>query len=526
VRVQFWGTRGSLATPGPATARYGGNTSCIEVRSARGTLVVIDCGTGGHALARKLASGDVKRLRGNILISHTHWDHIQGIPFFDPLYVRGTEWDIYGPSRGLRESLRDALAGQMQYVYFPVSLDQFQANIRYHDLTEGMFSIDDIRVSAQYLNHPVVTLGYRLQVDGATLVYACDHEPHSRTVALGDGKIIGEDLRHAEFLDGADLLIHDAQYTAEEYPEKIGWGHSPVEYVMRLAEHACVKRLALTHHDPRRDDNAIEGVVARLRESSPAVDVFPAFEGQVVELGTRVDEAAAPSIRGLQAEIPPEHALGNPAVLLAIEDTTTSDVVSDVLKAENIIARPLPNIADLPDAITKDGPSLAILEHDPPRLDGIRLCRAIRRQAPEHRLAVLMVAREDNQDAGTAADVSDWLIKPFTVACARTKIRTWLLRAAGGAMERAGDAERREAAKPLRIVHTAKPLGVDESTKVPRVSRPAADRKQMVVSPDKSALLWMYGREIAAFDTPGFSTKLGEIIARASTRAQLAGRSR
>ena len=108
----------------------------------------------------------------------------------------------------------------------------------------------------------------------------------------------------------------------------------------------------------------------------------------------------------------------------------------------------LPNIADLPDAITKDGPSLAILEHDPPRLDGIRLCRAIRRQAPEHRLAVLMVAREDNQDAGTAADVSDWLIKPFTVACARTKIRTWLLRAAGGAMERAGDAERREAAKP------------------------------------------------------------------------------
>jgi phosphoribosyl 1,2-cyclic phosphodiesterase/DNA-binding response OmpR family regulator len=526
VRVQFWGTRGSLATPGPATARYGGNTSCIEVRSARGTLVVIDCGTGGHALARKLASGDVKRLRGNILISHTHWDHIQGIPFFDPLYVRGTEWDIYGPSRGLRESLRDALAGQMQYVYFPVSLDQFQANIRYHDLTEGMFSIDDIRVSARYLNHPVVTLGYRLQVDGATLVYACDHEPHSRAVALGDGKIIGEDLRHAEFLDGADLLIHDAQYTAEEYPEKIGWGHSPVEYVMRLAEHACVKRLALTHHDPRRDDNAIEGVVARLRESSPAVDVFPAFEGQVVELGTRLDEAAAPSIRGLQAEIPPEHALGNPAVLLAIDDTTTSDVVSDVLKAENIIARPLPNIADLPDAITKDGPSLAILEHDPPRLDGIRLCRAIRRQAPEHRLAVLMVAREDNQDAGTAADVSDWLIKPFTVACARTKIRTWLLRAAGGAMERAGDAERREAAKPLGIVHTAKPLGVDESTKVPRVSRPAADRKQMVVSPDKSALLWMYGREIAAFDTPGFSTKLGEIIARASTSAQLAGRSR
>ena len=188
MRVQFWGTRGSIAKPGPATARYGGNTSCVEVRSERGTLVVIDCGTGGHALAQKLISGDPKHLRGNILISHTHWDHIQGIPFFDPLFVRGNEWEIYGP-KGVRESFREALAGQMQYIYFPIGLEQCAAKIRYHDLVEGTFEIEDIRVSARYLNHPALTLGYRLQVDGATLVYACDHEPHGRMLALGDGEI-------------------------------------------------------------------------------------------------------------------------------------------------------------------------------------------------------------------------------------------------------------------------------------------------------------------------------------------------
>jgi phosphoribosyl 1,2-cyclic phosphodiesterase len=225
--VQFWGTRGSIATPGANTARYGGNTSCIEIRSARGTLVVIDCGTGAHALARKLMANNAGR-RGTILISHTHWDHIQGIPFFDPLYVPGNEWDVYGP-KGLRESVREVLSGQMQYTYFPVSLEQCAANIRYHDLVEGSFGIDDIRVSARYLNHPTLTLGYRLQVDGATLVYACDHEPYSRGLGLGEGRIAGEDLRHAEFMQGADLLIHDAQYTAHEYLEKMGWGHSPVE---------------------------------------------------------------------------------------------------------------------------------------------------------------------------------------------------------------------------------------------------------------------------------------------------------
>src|SRR5213592_4567678 len=136
-------------------ARYGGNTSCIEVRSARGTLVVVDCGTGGHSLGQKLMSGGANGLRGHLLISHTHWDHIQGIPFFAPLFSEGSTWDIYGP-RGLSHSLRATLAGQMEHTYFPISLDQFDARINYHDLVEGVFSINEVNVVARYLNHPAL----------------------------------------------------------------------------------------------------------------------------------------------------------------------------------------------------------------------------------------------------------------------------------------------------------------------------------------------------------------------------------
>src|SRR5262245_63630612 len=192
MHVRFFGTRGSIATPGPQTLRYGGNTSCVEVTTKSGTLIVLDMGTGAAVLGRELVARG-EPLRGHILISHTHWDHIQGIPFFAPLFVPGSEWDIYAP-RDLGQSLREALAGQMQYAYFPVTLDQCGAKIRYHDLVEGTFDIDDIKVSTHYLNHPALTLGYRLEADGVAVVYACDHEPHSRMLATGQGEITGQDL--------------------------------------------------------------------------------------------------------------------------------------------------------------------------------------------------------------------------------------------------------------------------------------------------------------------------------------------
>jgi phosphoribosyl 1,2-cyclic phosphodiesterase/GAF domain-containing protein len=433
VRVQFWGTRGSIAKPGPSTARYGGNTSCIEVRSARETLVVVDCGTGGHSLGQKLISTADKGLRGHILISHTHWDHIQGIPFFEPLFTPGTEWDIYGPM-GLGQSLREALVGQMQYTYFPVTLDQCGAKIRYHDLVEGAFEIDDIKVFTHYLNHPALTLGYRFEADGATVVYACDHEPHSRILAIGQGDIIGQDLRHAEFVDRADLLIHDAQYTAEEYPQRIGWGHSPVEYVVNIGQHAQVKRIALTHHDPLRDDDDLDRLVAdvrrELKERGTELDVFAAVEGQIVEVAPARQQRSVYYAGEYRAEMPIESALAESSVLVGVADIKLATVLSEAVRAEGICTMLFSDIAEARTLIAKNRPSLAILEHDPPRVDGIEACRAIRRQNKdeEDRFPVVMVAGHEEAESGSPAGITEWLIKPFTSAYARTKIRAWVLR--------------------------------------------------------------------------------------------------
>src|SRR5262245_21827095 len=159
MQVQFWGTRGSLPKPGPATIRYGGNTACVEVRTNSGTVILIDGGSGLHGLGIKLLSGGPKKLAGHLLISHAHWDHIQGIPFFAPFFIPGNSWDIYGP-RGLDQSLRETLAGQMQHTYFSIAPEQFGASLRYHDLVEGSFKIADVKVTTQYLNHPALTLGY------------------------------------------------------------------------------------------------------------------------------------------------------------------------------------------------------------------------------------------------------------------------------------------------------------------------------------------------------------------------------
>jgi phosphoribosyl 1,2-cyclic phosphodiesterase/CheY-like chemotaxis protein len=430
MRVQFWGTRGSIATPGPATARYGGNTSCIEVRSARGALVVIDCGTGAHPLGQELIARDVQS--GHILISHTHWDHIQGVPFFAPLFRAGTDWDIYGP-KGLGQSLRETLAGQMQYAYFPISLDQFGATVRYHDLVEGTFDIGDIKVSTQYLNHPALTLGYRLETDGLVVVYACDHEPYSRSLATGKGEITGQDLRHADFLKDADLLIHDAQYTAAEYSSKVGWGHSSVEYVVKLARHAGVKRIALTHHDPLRDDDDVERVVALARAGLPddasAGEVFAAAEGQMIELTPAPRKVSMRHPGEFAAMTPMEPALVEHSVLLGIADAGMAAAVSEAIRVEGIRTQFFSNLDEARRLISKARPSLAILEHDMPRIDGFTACRAIREEGGGQLPIVLIAARQDHA-AGAVAGVTDWLIKPFDGSYARTKIRAWVLRTA------------------------------------------------------------------------------------------------
>src|SRR5262249_8612882 len=336
--------------------RYGGNTSCIEVRSARETLVIVDCGTGGHSLGQKLMSGGAKGLRGHILISHTHWDHIQGIPFFAPLFVPGSEWDIYGP-KDLGQSLREALAGQMQYAYFPVTLDQCGAKIRYHNLVEGTFDIDDIKVSTHYLNHPALTLGYRLEADGVAVVYACDHEPHSRLLATGSGDISGEDGRHAEFLAGADLVMHDAQYLASEYPQKIGWGHSTIEYALAVARSAGAKQLALTHHDPQRDDAAIDDIVRSLRSEigrDAGPHIFAAAEGQVVKLSA--ERCVTTPKAGFPAQAPLAPALVGRSALLARRAPSRIAELAGLWRADEVHVIPA-CVADAPAMTEREKPT-------------------------------------------------------------------------------------------------------------------------------------------------------------------------
>ena len=222
------------------------------------------------------------------------------------------------------------------------------------------------------MNHPALTLGYRLEADGVTVVYACDHEPHSRMLATGEGDFTGQDLRHAEFINRADLLIHDAQYAAEEYPAKVGWGHSSIEYVVKLGRRAQVKRVALTHHDPLRDDDALDrlvaGVRANLRQDSSSLDVFAAFEGQIVEMAASPSKGSARCVGEFSAEIPIEPTPAKQSVLLGVADTTTSAALSEAVQAEGVCAKFFSNVDEARTLIAKDRPSLTILEHDPPTI--------------------------------------------------------------------------------------------------------------------------------------------------------------
>jgi phosphoribosyl 1,2-cyclic phosphodiesterase len=428
MQVQFWGTRGSIPKPGPTTIRYGGNTLCVEVRTARGTLVVVDCGTGLHGLGLKLLSTGGEGLAGHILISHTHWDHIQGVPFFAPFFVPGNKWDIYGP-KGLNQSLRETLAGQMQHTYFPISTDQFGATIRYHDLVEGTFGIDDIKVTAQYLNHPALTLGYRLEADGATVVYCCDHEPFSRAVADGHGEFSGLDQRHADFIEGADLLIHDAQYTAAEYPSKIGWGHCSSDFVVRLARHAKAKHVALAHHDPLRSDDAMDGIVENLKaelsaDRSPLL-VSAAAEGKIIDVKPSDASPSQSAGEEFSALTLVESALVHRSVLISVADPKVAAALREAAHAEGLRVNFCSSAEAARTLITKDPPSLAMIDRDTARRDNKGICEAIH-EMEEDDLPVVVVAEQEDQADG----ITDWLITPFTDSYARTKIHAWVLREA------------------------------------------------------------------------------------------------
>ena len=308
MKVRFWGVRGSIPTPGPETVKYGGNTACIEIRLSDGRIIIIGAGSGIRALGNKLVFEDMKKgpLDIDLLLSHTHWDHIMGFPFFTPIFIPMNKIRVHGPVNIGDEDLEKIVAGQMSYNYFPVKADELAADIEYNILKEETFYLyDDVKVTTKILNHPIIDLGYRIEADGAVFVTVYDHEPFRNLfVDTNDedddfdevARIEGEkaarlsNLRVMKFMQGADFLIHDAQYTNKEYLEsKIGWGHSPMEYVLYTSIKAGVKKLALFHHDPMRKDDELDRLEKIIKNrvkkiKSASIDVFFAREGLEVEL--------------------------------------------------------------------------------------------------------------------------------------------------------------------------------------------------------------------------------------------------
>jgi phosphoribosyl 1,2-cyclic phosphodiesterase/ActR/RegA family two-component response regulator len=297
-RLKLWGVRGSLPVPGPATVRYGGNTSCVEVR-ADGEIIVLDAGTGIHglglALEKELGPQTIKL---TILITHTHWDHIQGLPFFSPAYNSKNVIRILG-YEGARTGLGTILAGQMETPFFPVSMQDLQSHLAIEELKEMEFHVGKVKVQATFANHPGICAGYRLFTSAGSIAYMPDNEPYEplkMQLAAQNGidgnearKFAGaERAKMVEFLQDCEVAILDGQYTDEEYKRHVGWGHSSLSSVVWLALDANVKRVLLFHHDPSHDDDMIDRMLEQARElvrkSGKAMVIEGAREGAEILL--------------------------------------------------------------------------------------------------------------------------------------------------------------------------------------------------------------------------------------------------
>jgi phosphoribosyl 1,2-cyclic phosphodiesterase len=305
MKIRFWGVRGSIPAPGPETVKYGGNTLCVELcLEEAGRRIIIDAGTGLRELGNYLVANDLQNgpIQTEIFVTHTHWDHIMGFPFFAPIYIPSTRLKVYGPVTYEEETLDKVVGGQLTYRYFPVRQAELSSHIEYIPLKESQLDLGDgILLTTKYLNHPVLCLGYRFEYRGRILCTAYDTEPF-RNVFITDpddlsydeamaqeGEVVAmeENQRLESFFANADLLIHDTQYTQEEYESsKLGWGHSSFEHAIAAAKRSEVKRLAFFHHDPMRTDAQIDelaGVYCR-KDVAGDVDVFFAKERMEIEL--------------------------------------------------------------------------------------------------------------------------------------------------------------------------------------------------------------------------------------------------
>ena len=281
MRVRVWGCRGSLAAPGPETVRYGGNTSCVEVRLSDQHLLVIDAGTGIRGLG--VALGNDRPDRIDLLLSHLHLDHIEGLGFFTPIWDPGCEIHLWGPASP-NHSLRERIAMYFSPPLFPVHLDEIPARLHFHDVPETEWELGPAMVRGMPVTHPGPTLGYRVEENGRVFAYISDHEP-----------ALGIDLNTASpewvsgygLARGADVMFHDAQYTEDEYPHRVGWGHSSIAHTVAFGLLAKVRRLLMFHHDPLHTDAQLEAMLARAHElwGDERNGLALAFEGMEVEVG-------------------------------------------------------------------------------------------------------------------------------------------------------------------------------------------------------------------------------------------------
>jgi len=254
IDMKFWGVRGTLPVSGDKSLKYGGNTSCMTLEFPREQFFIFDCGSGIKNLGDSLVAQKRKDIHAKIFISHPHWDHINAIPFFSPLYMQGNDFEVLGANQS-DITMREMVSAQMDGVYFPITFSQFAARVYFHDLEEEELKVSDIKVKTKLLNHPGKCLGYRIEYNGRSICYITDNEMYVETSEFYDPHY---EKRLAEFVHGTDALITDTTYTDEEYMTKEGWGHSCISKVVNLADVAEVKNLYLFHHDPDQTDNDID----------------------------------------------------------------------------------------------------------------------------------------------------------------------------------------------------------------------------------------------------------------------------
>lgn len=439
--------------------KYGGNTPCIEITSASGYTFILDMGSGAVDLGADL----VKRMNpqdgnspksGTVLVTHTHWDHIQGMPFFAPFFIPGLKWDVYGP-KSLSGSFEDTLAVQMQAEYFPITMSQLIADVNCHDLFEGHFKTKGVTVRTHYLNHTVLTLGYRLESGGVSIAYITDHEPYDHRLAVdGYERKTGDvtetdDDRHVEFFDDVDILIHDCQYTASEYGKgKAGWGHSTVEYVVDVAIEAGVKQLALFHHDPNRTDEQVDELVevARKRAKSKGKSslpfIFAAAEGLSIDFPEMKKSDSRRRSSNLAGSMQAPNGISSFAaenVVACLDcEVTFCESLKEELDNDNLTCHLCKDFDSLLEVTEQKKPQVIILNHCNPNGgagNAVDVCQSITQKMDGWGVNVtfFIIAKtqadlEEGRASSNIVPVNNWITEPLSVDYIRTRIRMSILR--------------------------------------------------------------------------------------------------